>query len=104
MAKLEHIFSRIQLVYRRSQTATKIIVILAIVLSIGALITLRLTTRDLQAQTKALQSQAADLTAANEELEKDIGNLGSVQSVIDIAEDELGLVQPGTVVFQPESD
>ena len=104
MAKLEHIFSRIQLVYRRSQTATKIIVILAIVLSIGALITLRLTTNDLQARNKALQSQAADLTAANEELEKDIGNLGSVQSVIDIAEDELGLVQPGTVVFQPESD
>ena len=104
MVKLEQIFSRVQLVYRRSQTATKIVVILAIVLSIGALITLRLTTSDLQAQNKALQAQAADLAAANEALEEDIGNLGSVQSVMDIAEDELGLVQPGTVVYQPESD
>ena len=104
MAKLEQIFSRIQLVYRRSQTATKIVLILAILLSIGALVTLRLTTNDLQAKTKALQSQAADLTAANEELKEDIDNLGSVQSVVDIAEEELDLVQPGTVVFQPESD
>ena len=104
MAKLEQIFSRIQLVYRRSQTATKIVLILAILLSIGALVTLRLTTNDLQAKTKALQSQATDLTAANEELKEDIDNLGSVQSVVDIAEEELDLVQPGTVVFQPESD
>lgn len=104
MAKLKQLFSRIQPVYRRSQTATKIVVILAIVLSIGALVTLRLITSDLQAQNKALQSQALDLAAANEELQQDIDNLGSVQSVMDIAEDELGLVQPGTVIYQPESD
>lgn len=101
MAKLEKIFSRIQLVYRRSQTATKIVVILALVLSIGALITLRLTMNELQADTRAMQAQAADLAAENEELREDIGNLGSVQSVMDIAEEELDLVQPGTVVYQP---
>ena len=38
---------------------------------------------------------------ANEALTEDIGNLGSVQSVMDIAEEELDLVQPGTVVYQP---
>lgn len=101
MAKLEQIFSRIQLVYRRSQTATKIVVILALVLSIGALITLRLTMNELQADTRAMQAQAADLAAENEELREDIDNLGSVQSVMDIAEEELDLVQPGTVVYQP---
>lgn len=101
MAKLKEIISRIQLVYRRSQTATKIVVILMLVLSIGALVTLRLTTNGLQAEIRDLQAQAADLAAANEELSEDIDNLGSVQSVMDIAEEELDLVQPGTVVYQP---
>lgn len=101
MAKLQQIISRIQLVYRRSQTATKIVVILMLLLSIGALVTLRLTMNELQAETRALQAQAADLAAANEALTEDIGNLGSVQSVMDIAEEELDLVQPGTVVYQP---
>lgn len=104
MAKLEQIFSRVQLVYRRSQTATKIVVILALVLSISALVTLRLTMNELQTQTQNLKAQAADLIAANEELAEDINNLGSVQSVMDIAEEELDLVQPGTVVYQPASD
>ena len=101
MAKLQQIISRIQLVYRRSQTATKIVVILMLVLSIGALATLHLTINSVQGETRALQAQAADLTAANEALNEDIDNLGSVQSVMDIAEEELDLVQPGTVVYQP---
>ena len=101
MAKLQEIIGRVQLVYRRSQTATKIVVILMLVLSIGALVTLRLTMNGIQDETRALQAQAADLTADNEALAEDIGNLGSVQSVMDIAEEELDLVQPGTVVYQP---
>lgn len=103
MAQLEKIFSRIQLVYHRSQTATKIMVILALVLSMGALITLRLTMNDLQSKTENLRAEAAALAYENSELKSDIAQLGSVQSVIDIAEDQLGLVQPGTVVFQPNS-
>lgn len=101
MAKLQEIIGRVQLVYRRSQTATKIVVILMLLLSIGALVTLRLTMNGIQDETRALQAQAADLTADNEALAEDIGNLGSVQSVMDIAEEELDLVQPGTVVYQP---
>ena len=101
MEKLKEIISRVQLVYRRSQTATKIVVILMLVLSIGALVTLRLTTNGLLAEIRELQAQAADLSAANEELREDIDSLGSVQSVMDIAEEELDLVQPGTVVYQP---
>ena len=101
MAKLQEIIGRVQLVYRRSQTATKIVVILMLVLSIGALVTLRLTMNGIQDETRALQAQAADLAADNEALAEDIGNLGSVQSVMDIAEEELDLVQPGTVVYQP---
>lgn len=103
MAQLEKIFSRIQLVYRRSQTATKVMVILALVLAMGSLITLRLTMNDLQNKTENLRSEAAALEYENSELEADIAQLGSVQSVVEIAEEELGLVQPGTIIFQPNS-
>lgn len=103
MAQLEKIFSRIQLVYRRSQTATKIMVILALVLAMGSLITLRLTMNDLQNKTENLRAEAAALEYENSELEADIAQLGSVQSVVEIAEEELDLVQPGTIIFQPNS-
>ena len=102
MAELKKIFSRIRLVYRRSQTATKVMLILVLVLSMGALTILRLTTDTLRDDTEDLRDKAAELAAENEELEEDITKLGSVQSVVEIAEDELGMVQPGTIIIQPE--
>ena len=104
MAKLKEILSRVQLVRRPSQTATKIMVTLALVLSMGALVTLRMSTLSLQKQNEALHDRAAELTAANEELREDISQLGSVQSVEKIAREELGLVASGTILFQPQAD
>ena len=102
MAELKKIFSRTRLVYRRSQTAVKVVLIVFLVLCIGALTALRLSMDKVSADTEDLRSKAAELAAENEELKEDIANLGSVQSVVDIAEDELGMVQPGTVIIQPE--
>ena len=102
MAELKKIFSRIRLVYRKSQTATKVMLILVLVLCIGALTVLRISMDKVSADTEDLRSKAAELAAENEELEEDITKLGSVQSVVDIAEDELGMVQPGTIILQPE--
>ena len=42
------------------------------------------------------------LESANEELTEKIDELGSVKSVVEIAEEELGLVQPNAVVIQTE--
>lgn len=103
MAKIKQFFGRIQLTYRRSGNPTKIVVIVAIVLCMGALITLRLSMRDLENRTGALRQAAAELVEENENLREDIDQLGSIQSVVEIAEDELGLVQPGTVIIEPES-
>lgn len=102
MAELKKIFSRVRLVYRRSQTATKVMLILILVVCIGALTVLRMSMDNVSADTEDLRSKAAELAAENEELEEDITKLGSVQSVVDIAEEELGMVQPGTVILQPE--
>lgn len=50
-----------------------------------------------------MQSQAAELEYENDVLEKKIDQLDSEQSVKDIAEEELGLVDPDVVVIDPAS-
>ena len=102
MKKLATILSRIQF-GRRSSNATKLVVAVSIVLCMVALITLRLSMNDLQNRTEKLYNRAAALEQENSSLENKIANLGTVQSVMEIAKEELGLVQPDTVIFVPAS-
>lgn len=104
MAEIKDFFSRIKLIRQRSSNLSKIVVIVTIVLCMGALVTLRLAINKTEARTEALRTQAAALEQKNSDLEEKIQSLGSVQSVIDIAQEELGLVSPDTVIFQPESE
>lgn len=101
MTQLKEMFSRIKLVRHRSSNLTKIVVIVTIVLCMGALVTLRLAMNRIEKDTEALAAQAAELEQSNSDLTTQIGQLGSVQSVLDIARQELGLVNPDTVVFEP---
>ena len=103
MADLKKFISRIRLVYRPSQTATKVVVILALVLSMGALVALRISTNSIKRSNEALHTQAADLTAANDELKEDISQIGSAEGAVEFAQDELGYVDPDTVIFEPEN-
>ena len=101
MKQLKEMFSRIKLVRRRSSNLTKIVVIVTIVLCMGALLTLRLSMNRIKQETRELAAQAAELEQDKSDLTTQIDQLGSVQSVLDIAEQELGLVHPDTVVFEP---
>lgn len=104
MAKIKDFFSRIQFVYQRSRNITKIVVILALVLSTAALITLRLAMNDLKDRTEKLRQYAIVLEQENLDLQEDIAQLGTVRSTVEIAEKELGMVQPGTVIYQSETE
>ena len=101
MTQLKEMFSRIKLVRRRSSNLTKIVVIVTIVLCMGALLTLRLSMNRIKQETRELAAQAAELEQDKSDLNTQIDQLGSVQSVLDIAEQELGLVSPDTVIFEP---
>lgn len=101
MEKVRKLLSQIRLTRGRSGRVTKIVVLSAIVLSIVALLTLRGTYLDTREKASALRAQAAELEQANSRLEKGIDEMGSVQSVERIAQEELGLVYPDTVVFDP---
>ena len=100
MAELKEFLSRIKFVYRRSSNITKVIVTVAILLSMTTLIALRLSTTALENRTEDLRNKAGMLEEANSELEQKIDELGSNKSIVEIAEEELDLVQPNAVAIQ----
>ena len=102
MAELKEFLSRIKFVYRRTSNITKVIVAVAILLSMTTLIALRLSTTALENRTEDLRNKAGMLEEANSELEQKIDELGSNKSVVEIAEEELDLVQPNAVAIQTE--
>ena len=101
MAELKEFLSRIKFVYRRTSNITKLIVTVAIILCMTTLIALRFSTA-LENRIEDLRNKAGMLEEENSELEQKIDELGSVKSVVEIAEEELGLVDPDTVLIDPE--
>lgn len=99
MAKRKNPFSRVRLVYRRSKPLTKMVVTVAILLSMVALISLGVAQRAAKNRAAELQQQVQELSQKNEALREDISQLGTVESVQKIARELLGLVTPGTVFF-----
>ena len=102
MAASENPLRRIRLVYRRSSNTLKIVVIAALVLGTMSLLMLRGAILRMEQKTEELRQQAAILEQENKKLEESISQLGTVQSVTDLAEQLLGLVDPDTVIFSPE--
>lgn len=93
---------KLRLVMRSSSTALKIVMVVLIVFSMAALTALAWVRGSIRSQVEDLRQEAAALEQENRELQEKIDALGSVQSVQDIAQEELGLVNPDTVLIQPE--
>ncbi len=103
MAGRNSFFSRVRLVYKRSKPLTKIMVLCVIVCSMVTLLAVRQQLLEAQALTDSLNDKASALEQEKNQLEDKIDGLGSVDSVEQIARDELDLVDPDSVVFQPEN-
>jgi cell division protein FtsL len=84
---------------RPSSNILKITLVLLILISIVALVALRWVHNGILTEIQDLKDEASGLEYANEELEKKQEALGSVQSIEDIAEEELELVDPDTIVI-----
>ena len=96
-------FRHIRLVYRRSSELVKSVVLATLVLSILALIVLRISIQSNQGQQADLEQQAALLEQENRALTKQIAELGTVESVKRIATLQLGLVDPDSQFFTPSN-
>ena len=91
-----------KVIFRSGSVALKIVVMVLIVFSMAALTALAWVRGSIRSQVEHLRREAAALEQENRELQEKIDGLGSVQSVQDIAREELGLVNPNTIVIQPE--
>ena len=87
---------------RPASNILKIILILLILFSIVALVALRWVHNGILTQIDEMKDEASGLEYANAELDQKTEELGSVQSIQDIAKEELGLVDPDTIIIDPE--
>lgn len=94
-------FRRIRLVYRRSSNLTKAMVLGMLIVCIVTLTALSIKTARKEQRARELAQQAAVLEQENQTLKDWISILGTVESTIRIAMDELGLILPDSIIFEP---
>ena len=101
MIQFKNPFRGIKVEYTRSHPLTKVVVIALILVCMAAMITLGWSGSRLKAQIEEMRNEAAQLEADNNELSEKIDKQDSVEGVEDIAGNELDLVDPDTIVIDP---
>lgn len=93
---------KVKVILRPSPLSLKILLIVLILLSMIALIALRWVTNSIRAETENLREEAAAVEYENEDLREKIDEVDSVKGVQNIAEEELHMVDPDTVIIDPK--
>ena len=102
MAEFKTPIGKVRFVCRRSRIVTKLVILVAVLLSVMTLATLLLAIHSTRNQVEDLRAEAVQLEHENSRLDLYIRELGTIRGIIRIAQEELGLVEPGTVIIQPE--
>ena len=103
MAERKNPMRKIQLIVRPSPRKLKILFILLILACLTALGALGAVHHRIRQQTQAALDQAAVLEQGNKELTEKKEALGTSNSIRDIAREELDLVDPDTIIIEPNS-
>ncbi len=102
MEKLANKLRSIRVVFRHSRPLVKVVALCVVVFSTLALLTMQdmiLSSRDRAAE---LEQQALTLSQENQSLTEKIDGINSVAGIQELAREELGLVDPGTVIIEVE--
>lgn len=91
----------LKVVVRKTSPVTKAAVAAAVVLCILALAALHSSITQVQSQYDAMRLQAMALESGNQSLVERIDDLGTLESAIRIAMEELGLTFPDSVLYIP---
>lgn len=91
---------KVQVVLSHSSPILKAVVIVLIVFSMAALGALMWVQAGLQSQVRSMTAEAAAITAENEKLSSRLENPEDVKTIRQIAEEELDLVTPDTVLIE----
>lgn len=103
MAERANPLRSIKFIVRPGPRKLKIVLFALILACTAALIALGVVRGRIQQQTREVLDQAATLEQENAELTEKKENLGSSSSIKEIAREELGLVDPDTVIIDPNS-
>lgn len=99
MSKIQRFMQRFQIKIQRTYPLTKVVVAAAILLSTVTLVTIRMCQQEHQEKLGNLYAQAAALEEQNADLTARIDNIGTVESIRQIAAEELGMVDPDSIIF-----
>lgn len=92
----------IKVVFRRSRTLTKLVVLAVVVLSTVTLLTLGAAIIKARSRAEDYRGQAIALEQEKSRLEQYIEELGTIQGILRLAREKLGLIEPDSLVIQPE--
>lgn len=101
MARRKRSFlSRVRIVFRSGSPATKWVLLGMVVVCTVALIAIGVANDQEKKEAEAMRQQAILLEQENAKLAAQIAELGSVQSVVRIAREELGMEDPDSVIIE----
>ncbi len=103
MEEKKHPLKNVKVVVRSSPPALKIALIILIVLSMAALAALRMVHNNILDETRKLKDEASAVEHANTVLDERLKDPDSVQNILDIAQEQLGLVDPDAILIEPQS-
>ncbi len=102
MEKEKLLFGRVKLVLHPSSRALKIAVIVLITFSMIAMVALSWVNQSIRSRTEDMRQEAAALEGENAELQDRIDNLGTLESIKQIALELLGLADPDTIIIETD--
>lgn len=92
---------KIRIVFRRGSLGLKIAVLALITLTLAALVLIWVHKQQAKEDYERLRDQAIGYEQENSRLQEAIDELGTVQGIFQIAREQLGLVDPNTVIIEP---
>lgn len=93
-----------RVVFRKTSPLMKTLILVMVLLCTVALVTLHAINEQNRSQYEAMRQQAAALEENNQTMMQQIDEMGSLESVIRIAMEKLGLVLPDTTLFDTDND
>jgi len=102
MADILEKYIHVRLEFGKSGILLKTVVSAVLALSTLVLVSIRVNTWQAEDQIRSLRERAGILEMENAKLQQQVDALGTVESVRAIAAQELGLVDPDTIIFESE--
>ena len=85
--------------FKQSSFLSKVVVLILLVFVAITLLNVRGEVKDAQQQLEVYQAAVDEQQQVNAALEENIANSSDPDTVLDVAKDKMGLLEPGEVIF-----